>query len=313
MGMGMSPVLDIGLLRSFVAIADHGGFIRAADALHLSQPTVSQHVRQLEHRIGKALVEKDGRQSRFTRSGELLLIEARHILAVHDSAVERLESPSKPVVSIGATEIAAQQVLPAALSALQGAYPNHDLRFEIDRSTQMTVAVKEGRLDLAVVFDLDESIKGETVASLPLIWLAAADRQVPGGDAVVPIVAYRPPCVIREHAIQRLQDSGRQAQLTCESGTLEGVLAAARAGLGIAVLPSTGLVPHGLVICSGLPPLGRIDVKVAARPGLPAAIGRAAVEAISTFFRHHHRDLAALEERSAAGEGRHLGPLRKVS
>jgi len=86
----MDETLDISLLRTFLAIAEFGGFGRAADALQCSQPTVSQHVRVLERRLGHPLVERDGRTARFTVAGERLLIEARRIVAVHDDAVRRL-------------------------------------------------------------------------------------------------------------------------------------------------------------------------------------------------------------------------------
>ena len=69
--------LDVGPLRSFVAVADCGGFQRAANALHLSQGAVSQHVRRLEAAVGRPLVERQGRGSRFTPDGDKLLRQAR--------------------------------------------------------------------------------------------------------------------------------------------------------------------------------------------------------------------------------------------
>jgi len=69
-------VLDITALRSIVAVADQGGFHRAAEALMLSQSAVSQHVRRLEKAVGRPLVRKDGRASRFTPEGEALVGEA---------------------------------------------------------------------------------------------------------------------------------------------------------------------------------------------------------------------------------------------
>lgn len=83
----MAEPLNLVQLQTFVAIADCGGFGRAAVAIHLSQSTVSEHVRLLEQRLGHALVEKDGRRSRFTEAGERLLIEARRVLAVRDEAL----------------------------------------------------------------------------------------------------------------------------------------------------------------------------------------------------------------------------------
>lgn len=90
----MDETLEISLLKTFVAIDECGGFGRAADALHRSQPTVSQHVRLLERRLGHPLVEKDGRGAKFTADGERLLAEARHIIAVHDDALMRLRARS---------------------------------------------------------------------------------------------------------------------------------------------------------------------------------------------------------------------------
>ncbi|MCR6711384.1 MAG: LysR family transcriptional regulator [Demequina sp.] len=87
----MSRELTITHLRSIVAIADTGGFGRAATRLHVSQSTVSQHIRLLEKTIGRPVVEREGRGPRFTTDGEQLLGEARRILAVHDDALARLE------------------------------------------------------------------------------------------------------------------------------------------------------------------------------------------------------------------------------
>ena len=60
----MNRILDVAPLRSFVALADNGGFLRAAVVLHLSQAAISQHVRRLESAVGRPLVERSGRGSK---------------------------------------------------------------------------------------------------------------------------------------------------------------------------------------------------------------------------------------------------------
>src|ERR1700729_856553 len=77
----MLRILDGAPLRSFVAVADCGGFQRAANSLHLSQGAVSQHVRRLEAAVGRPLVERQGRGSRFTPDGDTLLRPGRRLLA----------------------------------------------------------------------------------------------------------------------------------------------------------------------------------------------------------------------------------------
>ncbi|MBO0979617.1 LysR family transcriptional regulator [Microbacterium sp. SD291] len=105
----MDETLDIPLLRTVVAIDDFGGFSRAAEALHRSQPTVSQHVRVLEHRLGRALVEKHGRGARFTADGRRLLAEARHLIAAHDAALRRLRGHATGASDVGGADAGGEQ------------------------------------------------------------------------------------------------------------------------------------------------------------------------------------------------------------
>ena len=85
----MPAVLDVVALRSLVAVADCGGFHRAAQALLVSQSAVSQHVRRLERTLGRPLVERDGRHSRFTPEGEELRTTASMSITLLRSAIYR--------------------------------------------------------------------------------------------------------------------------------------------------------------------------------------------------------------------------------
>lgn len=280
----MAETLDIVQLRTFVAIAECGGFGRAAAALHMSQPTVSQHVRQLERRLGKPLFARDGRRAKFTDAGESLLIEARRILAVHDEALERLDASSERTIVLGSTETAAEQILPELLTTMRAAYPDRRVQFHIDRSTQMIGAVEKGTIDLAIVLDTGAATAGTQVGSLPLNWYAAPGWEAPAPDAAVPLVAYVEPCGMRQRALQELGAWGRRVEIAAESGSLEGVIAAARAGLGVAVLPSAGHAPTGLVVHRGFPSLGQILVRLVARRGVEGRLEETAREALAAFF-----------------------------
>src|SRR3954447_23711681 len=98
--MDMGAVLDIAPLRSLVAVADCGGFQRAATSLHLSQGAVSQHVRRLEAAVGRPLVERHGRGSRFTVAGELLVAQARRLLDLHDETLRAFEVESVETITV---------------------------------------------------------------------------------------------------------------------------------------------------------------------------------------------------------------------
>lgn len=282
----MATSLDLVQLRTFVTIARCGGFGRAASALFISQPTVSQHVRLLERRLGTALVEKDGRNARLTPAGQRLLLEASRILSVHDDALERLEAIGPRQLTIGSSETTSDQVLPELLAVLGSAYPDYEVRFHIDRSTRIAEEVLKGRIDLAIVLDVNTTIPGVDVGQLPLRWYSAPGFRLPGPEDPWPIVAYTEPCGMRQVALSTLTDLHRSVVVTAESGTLEGVLAATRAGLGIAVLPSsrTGTAPAGLVQRDDLPPLGSVAIQLLTRRGLDDEVASVAAAALRRFF-----------------------------
>ncbi|MRH91232.1 LysR family transcriptional regulator [Nocardia sp. SYP-A9097] len=280
----MADPLDLLHLQTLVAIADTGGFRRAADALHLSQPTVSQHMRLLERRLKRTLVEKDGRSIRFTADGERFIVEARALLAAHDKLLERFVAADPNRLTIGSTEHAADGLLPELLGVLRGAYPDVYLHFRIDRSTSLTESVTRGALDLAVVLGGNVEPIGAEVGELPLRWVAAPGWQLsPVGP--ISLVAFDEPCGLRKRALHRLTELGYSVSVTAESGNLDGVMAAAQAGLGIALLPFHAAVPRGLVEVVDLPPMGCIDIRLVARRGLGPGIELTAVEAITTHYR----------------------------
>jgi DNA-binding transcriptional LysR family regulator len=279
----MTDPLDLVHLRTLVQIADCGGFHRAAAALHLSQSTVSQHVRALEKVFREPLVLKSGRGRVFTPAGEALLVEARRILAVHDQALQRLEIATDPVITLGCTEHAADQMLPGLLEALRSAFPDRVVRFRIARSTVLEEAVARGVLDLAVVLASGQP-SGTEVGQLRLSWYAGFGFARPDENRPWPVVAFEEPCGLRQRALQALHQEGRTSTVAAESGSLEGVVAAVRAGIGVALLPGTGRKPEGLRVVEELPQLGSIGLQVVARRGVDRGLEQEVCRVGRTFL-----------------------------
>ncbi|WP_340536866.1 LysR family transcriptional regulator [Nocardioides sp. GXZ039] len=302
----MTNSLDIDHLRTLVAIAECGGFSRAAAVRHISQPALSQHVRLLERGLKRKLFERDGRVMRFTHAGETVLAEARHILAAHDSALDRLAVPQQRTIVVGSTEHAAEHVLPEMLQALSSAFPGATTRFEIGRSTSLLDAVGKGVVDVAFVLDSGTAGAGHEVARLPLVWYSApgwspADAVDPAGSSEpLALVAFEEPCGLRQRALTALDAEGYRVTVTAQSTTLEGVTAGVRAGLGVALLPSTGGRPHGMVARDDLPRAGEVSLRLVGRRGLDPAIEQAAVESAAGFFdsRPHLRLVPASLDRT---------------
>lgn len=281
----MTSTLDLDHLRSLVAIADCGGFNRAAAARHLSQPALSAHVRGLERDLKRRLFERHGRTMRLTSEGERVLAEARRLLAAHDAMLDRLDAAPHRRVVVGSTEHSAQQVLPEMLAMLRQAFPGVDTRFRIGRSTALAEATDRGEIDVAFILNPGDEAPGREVGRLDLRWYCAPGWTPPTGAEPWSLVAFEEPCRLRERALAALgAGPGREVRVTAQSTTLEGVLAGVRAGLGIALLPSSGATPDGLAVRNDLPDCGSVGLHLVTRRGLDRTIETLALDATATFF-----------------------------
>src|SRR5215212_8870621 len=98
--------MEIHQLNYFIAVAEHSHFTRAAAALHVAQPSVSQQVRKLETELGAELFHRLKRRVTLTEAGEALLPWARRIVASVDAAradVQELSNLERGHITIGAT------------------------------------------------------------------------------------------------------------------------------------------------------------------------------------------------------------------
>ncbi|RLV50386.1 LysR family transcriptional regulator [Nocardioides mangrovicus] len=290
----MSKVLDIAPLRSLVAVADCGGFQRAATSLHLSQAGVSQHIRRLEAATGRALVERHGRGSRFTADGDRLLVQARRILDLHDDTLRSFAAPAEPTVTIGSTEHAASQLLPALAAALEVSAPGHRFRFRIDRGTRLREALAAGTLDLALLLHPGDPAAAP-VGELALTWFSSPTWSPPTGPAPVPVVAFDEPCALRSRALETLSDHAIAAVVGAEATQLAGVQAGVGAGLGVALMATMGQTPQGLVPRTDLPEAAPLPLYVCARPGFDERVRRLTAKTVAPLL---PRRLATMEAAS---------------
>src|SRR4051794_28266538 len=147
--------LDPAHLRSFLAIVRFGGYHRAAEALHLTQPAVSRHMRRLEAQLGQPLFERRGRGVELTPYGERAAAELGAVLAAHDRAVGRLRrdgAGADPLV-LGVIENLVDPVLPDLLAAVRGEIGDLPLQLRVDRSFLLVQRVARGEVDAAIVVD----------------------------------------------------------------------------------------------------------------------------------------------------------------
>ena len=105
--------LDPDVLRSFIAIAEEGGFARAGEVVNKTQSTVSMQMKKLEETLGVAVFRKDGRRNVLTHDGERLLEYARRLVQLNDETVQVFRQPElSGAVRIGTPDDYAETFLP---------------------------------------------------------------------------------------------------------------------------------------------------------------------------------------------------------
>src|ERR1700732_1643882 len=117
-------MMEFELLRSFVAVAECGGFHRAAERLNLTQSTVSQQIKRLELETKRPLFRRTTRSVALTDDGEMLLGDARRLLQLEEAARHRLAAPRlSGTVRLGVVEEVAGGSLPSALRRFAKLHP----------------------------------------------------------------------------------------------------------------------------------------------------------------------------------------------
>jgi DNA-binding transcriptional LysR family regulator len=238
--------LDTTHLRSFLAIVRYGGFHRAAEALHLTQPAISRHIRRLEAQLGQPLFARRGRGVQLTAFGERAVTELGAVVAAHDNALLRLERDGDgggPFV-LGSMENLFDPLLPEVISAVRDQLGDRPLQLRIDRSRDLYARYQAGELDAAIMFDMFEvrdHPDAVDLGPLTLWWWTSAEHRLPEPlPDPFPLVAYDAPCSLRDLALGQLASLGMRVEVVAEAPHLSGVQAAARNGLGAALLGAGG-------------------------------------------------------------------------
>lgn len=232
-------MIDPVLLRSFLTVVETGNFTRAAEYLHLTQSTVSQHVIRLEDNLGCRLLDRTQRHILPTEEGERLLGYARSILRLAEEARESVAAAqASAVVRLGAPEEFMGSTLMPTIASVQAAHPRLRVEVEGGLSHELLRRYREGELDLLLVKQWEVDADCHAQWPEPLCWIAAAGAALPAPDTAVPLVAFPAGALYRQEMTAMLESCGRPWHVRFSSPSLPSLAAAVAAGLGISLLPA---------------------------------------------------------------------------
>jgi DNA-binding transcriptional LysR family regulator len=243
--------MDIRALEVFCKIVELKSFSRAAEAVYLTQPTVSGHIKGLEEFVGLKLLDRLGREVVLTKAGEVLYGYAKQVLALRNQAIQALEEYKgtlKGHLIIGGSNIPGEYVLPALLARFKTQHPEISLTLRIGDSKEIARGVLDGRYEMGAVgakFDdgqlvYTKLLEDELVVALP------ADHGWTAKPAVSLAELLHQPIILREvgsGSRKVLEEALRRAGLdpgslvvVAELGSTEAIRQAVKSGAGISVM-----------------------------------------------------------------------------
>jgi DNA-binding transcriptional LysR family regulator len=181
--------MELRHIASFLVLAEELHFGRSAARLHISQPSLSQQLQQLERRVGVQLVARTSHSVRLTPAGEAFRREARPLLGQLDRAVEaarRADPAASGHLRIGFNFPAGQRVLVPTLSLLRERYPQVRTSLLQRHTCGQITELRSGRLDIAFIYGTydEKGMCQRPILTLPVVGVCSSDHPLATGERV---------------------------------------------------------------------------------------------------------------------------------
>lgn len=271
------PVLDLDVLRTFVAIAETGSFTTAANAVFRTPSAVSMQIKKLEDILGCSVFSRDARSVTLTNDGEILLGYARRLLAINREAVSKFVVPDiVGVVRLGSPDDYGERILPNVLKRFAQTHPSIAVDVTIDQSKNLIRRMDDRTLDITLVTNsYKPAMAGaETMLTEPIVWAGAK-----GGSAhlrePLPVSLWEEGCAWRAGALEALGREGRNYRIAYMSAHTAGQRAAILADLAVAPLPKSFLNSCNLAELGpkdGMPEIGEYSLALLVAPEASAPV-----------------------------------------
>jgi DNA-binding transcriptional LysR family regulator len=251
--LAIDMTLDLHQLRCFVTVAEELHFGRAAVRLNMTQPPLSRQIQLLEHTLDAPLFDRTSRSVRLTPSGRGLLVEARRILKLAASAVvvaKRIASGKSGLIKIGFTAGAAYSFLPKLISICRARLPEIELVLREMVSTDQIEALASGQIDIGLVrppiahpeLDAIRVFSEPLLAAVPKGHKLARKKTLMIRDLdAQPFVMYSPfeSRYFYDLLVTQFTTARILPRYVQHLSQIHSVLALVRAGLGLALVPSS--------------------------------------------------------------------------
>jgi LysR family hydrogen peroxide-inducible transcriptional activator len=245
-------------LEYLLAVSETLNFRAAAAASHVSQPALSQQIRLLEEQLGVTLLERDKRSTRLTKAGEIVVGQARAVLADVDGLVDAALGQGEPLAGtlrLGAIPTVAPYVLPGLLRGAAERHPRLRVVVQEAQTSSLLEALRVNRVDVALLALPEKGFASRPLFDEPFLLVAPAGHPLARKAAVKAADLKRQPLLLlddghclREQALSFCDGTGVTPVSDVRAASLATLVQLVAAGLGVTLLPAIAAaveVPEG--------------------------------------------------------------------
>lgn len=245
--------MELRHLRYFLAVADTRSFTRAAERLHVTQPTLSHQIKQLEQMIGTVLLDRSTKEVELTAAGRLFKPYCERVLKELEAsvlAISELEGLMRGALRMAVFHSFSHSMLPQIMSEFALRYPGVRVTTQLIARADMERALVDAELDMAVAYAAgdNDQIEAEPLFEEELVLVVgskcpqAGRKSMPMRElAKLPLVLLTPEFGARQFVDRVFGETGQKPHVVLEMNAIDPILATTR-NSGLATVLSAGAV-----------------------------------------------------------------------
>jgi DNA-binding transcriptional LysR family regulator len=243
--------MDLWQLNIFCKVVELKGFSRAGNTIHLSQPTISSHIKDLENHFECQLIDRLGKKAVPTKAGELLYHYARKLITLRDeteAAMAEFHGKIKGRLVIGGSTIPGGYILPKCIGAFTTVYPEVTISLIIGDTDQIIQDVLSGSPEFGIVGakTSNRNICQEKLIKDEMRLILTCDHKWAEKKHISPDLMFKEPFIVREHGSGTLKSikmslkekgyTSENLNIIAEMGSTEAVIQGIKNKVGVSIL-----------------------------------------------------------------------------
>jgi DNA-binding transcriptional LysR family regulator len=285
-------MMDLWQLHIFCKVVERQSFSKAADDVHLSQPTVSSHIKDLEDHFATQLIDRMARSVYPTKAGELLYDYAHRLLSLRDkteAAMAEFTGKIRGEIAIGGSTIPAGYILPRVIGQFSNVYPDVRVSLVVGDTSEILAKTAAGHIELSLVgaVSKEKSLQQTDLISDNLVLVIPKHHRWSRRQRIKLAELTKEPFIIREEGsgtLKSIEEALNKKKLTVKDFNV------------VAVMGSTEAVRQAIISNAGVSILSTIAVAEACRSGSLMALKIEGLQLNRSFYltTHRHRSLSPL-------------------